>query len=70
VMQDDDGTKSYGGQTLRYSSYIKEREFDSSPSTDVSTNVPKQITDSQTLVKENSSKPKHKKKRFPNSTKH
>jgi hypothetical protein len=70
VMQDDDGTKSYGEQTPSHPSYIKERELDSSPSTNVSTDVPKQTTDTQRLVKKNSSKSKHKKERLPNSTKH
>jgi hypothetical protein len=70
VTQDDDGTKSYGEQTPRYAYCIKERELDSSPSTNVSTNVPKQTTDTQRLVKKNSSKSKHKKERFPNSIKH
>jgi hypothetical protein len=65
-MQVDDGTKTHGEQTPRYSSYIKERELDLSPST----NVPKRTTDTQRLVKENSSKSKHKKKMFPNATKH
>jgi hypothetical protein len=51
-MQDDDGTKSYGEQTPRYPSYIKEKELDSSPSTNVSTNVPKKNRHSETSQKE------------------